>query len=111
MKRAVLWLFVLGLVGGLGYGAWRYAGERRFAATRFGEGSRTVNIPAGTGLRALSRLLAEAHVVSDANRFYFRYLFNRDPPFLDNALAGLGYDQENADPYGRILSLWIRMSW
>lgn len=38
-------------------------------------------------------------------------LFNRDPPFLDNALAGLGYDQENADPYGRILSLWIRMSW
>ena len=71
MKRAVLWLFVLGLVGALGYGAWRYAGERRFTATRFGEGSRTVNIPVGTGLRALSRLLAEAHVVSDANRFYF----------------------------------------
>jgi iron complex outermembrane recepter protein len=38
-------------------------------------------------------------------------LFNRDPPFLDNALAGLGYDQENADPYGRIVSLRIRKDW
>ncbi len=38
-------------------------------------------------------------------------LFNRDPPFLNNALAALGYDQENADPYGRILSLWIRRNW
>lgn len=38
-------------------------------------------------------------------------LFNRDPPFLNNALAGLGYDQENADPYGRIVSLWIRRNW
>jgi outer membrane receptor protein involved in Fe transport len=38
-------------------------------------------------------------------------LFNRDPPFLNNALAGLGYDQENADPYGRIVSLWIRKDW
>jgi UPF0755 protein len=70
MKRAILWLFVLAILGTLGFGAWRYADERKFAATRFGEGSRTVNIPAGTGPRALARLLAEGHVVSDANRFY-----------------------------------------
>lgn len=38
-------------------------------------------------------------------------LFDRDPPFLNNALAGLGYDQENADPYGRIVSLRIRKNW
>ena len=38
-------------------------------------------------------------------------LFDRDPPFLNNALAGLGYDQENADPYGRIVSLRIRKDW
>jgi iron complex outermembrane recepter protein len=38
-------------------------------------------------------------------------LFNRDPPFLNNTLAGLGYDQENADPYGRIVSLRIRKNW
>jgi UPF0755 protein len=70
MKRAILWLFILGVLGAFGYGAWRYADERKFAATLFGEGSRTVNIPAGTGPRALARLLADAHVVSDANRFY-----------------------------------------
>src|SRR5207237_7163291 len=41
-----------------------------FVATRFGEGSRTVSIPAGTGPRALAKLLAEANVVSDGNRFF-----------------------------------------
>ncbi len=38
-------------------------------------------------------------------------LFNRDPPFLNNQIVGIGYDQENADPYGRLLSLQIRKSW
>jgi iron complex outermembrane recepter protein len=38
-------------------------------------------------------------------------LFNVSPPFLNNQLAGLGYDQENADPYGRQLSLQIRKAW
>ncbi len=38
-------------------------------------------------------------------------LFNRDPPFLNNAAAAIGYDQENADPFGRMLSLLIRKSW
>lgn len=38
-------------------------------------------------------------------------LFNRDPPFLNNAIARLGYDQENADPYGRLVSLRIRKNW
>jgi iron complex outermembrane receptor protein len=38
-------------------------------------------------------------------------VFNRDPPFLNNAAAGIGYDQENADPYGRMLSLLIRKNW
>ena len=38
-------------------------------------------------------------------------LFNRDPPFLNNQIVGIGYDQENADPYGRLISLQIRKSW
>jgi outer membrane receptor protein involved in Fe transport len=38
-------------------------------------------------------------------------LFNADPPFLNNAIAGLGYDQENADPFGRLLSVQIRKTW
>ncbi|HEY4212035.1 MAG TPA: TonB-dependent receptor [Steroidobacteraceae bacterium] len=38
-------------------------------------------------------------------------LFNRPPPFLNNQIVGIGYDQENADPYGRLLNLRIRKSW
>ena len=38
-------------------------------------------------------------------------VFNVSPPFLNNAVARLGYDQENADPLGRLLSLQIHKSW
>jgi outer membrane receptor protein involved in Fe transport len=37
-------------------------------------------------------------------------LFDRDPPFLNN-LVGVGYDQENADIMGRIVSFTIRQKW
>src|SRR5437899_2771127 len=70
MKRAILWLLALGLIAAVAVVGWRLVDERRFAATRFGEGSRTVNIPPGTGPHALGRLLADARVVSDANRFF-----------------------------------------
>ncbi len=38
-------------------------------------------------------------------------LFNLSPPFLNNSTARLGYDQENADPYGRLISLQVRKAW
>ncbi len=38
-------------------------------------------------------------------------LFNQGPPFLNNQVAGLGYDQENADPYGRLISIQVRKTW
>jgi iron complex outermembrane recepter protein len=38
-------------------------------------------------------------------------VFNVSPPFLNNQIAGLGYDQENADPDGRLLSLQVRKNW
>jgi iron complex outermembrane receptor protein len=38
-------------------------------------------------------------------------LFNVSPPFLNNQIAALGYDQENADPNGRQLSIQIRKAW
>jgi len=38
-------------------------------------------------------------------------LLNSSPPFLNNATAGLGYDQENADPIGRLLSIQVRKNW
>ncbi|MEP7245449.1 MAG: TonB-dependent receptor [Gammaproteobacteria bacterium] len=37
-------------------------------------------------------------------------LFDKDPPFLNNAL-GLGYDQENADITGRFVSFTLRQNW
>jgi iron complex outermembrane receptor protein len=38
-------------------------------------------------------------------------LLNQSPPFLNNAIAHIGYDQENADPYGRLVSLQVRKTW
>ncbi len=40
-----------------------------------------------------------------------RNVFNVDPPFLNNQVTYIGYDQENADPYGRLLSLQLRKKW
>jgi len=38
-------------------------------------------------------------------------VFNVSPPFLNNQIAAIGYDQENADPDGRLLSLQVRKTW
>jgi outer membrane receptor protein involved in Fe transport len=38
-------------------------------------------------------------------------LFNVNPPFLNNAAVQIGYDQENADLYGRLVSFEIRKRW
>jgi outer membrane receptor protein involved in Fe transport len=40
-----------------------------------------------------------------------RNVFNVDPPFFNNQATYIGYDQENADPYGRLLSLQLRKRW
>ena len=40
-----------------------------------------------------------------------RNVFNANPPFLNNQLTDIGYDQENANPYGRQLSLQLRKRW
>jgi iron complex outermembrane receptor protein len=40
-----------------------------------------------------------------------RNVFNTDPPFLNNQAQFIGYDQENANPYGRQLSLQLRKLW
>jgi outer membrane receptor protein involved in Fe transport len=56
--------------------------------------------PFGTGL--LQNTLVELNAVN---------VFNVGPPFLNNQVAALGYDQENADPDGRLLSLQVRKTW
>lgn len=40
-----------------------------------------------------------------------RNVFNVNPPFLNNQAVYIGYDQENADPYGRLLSLQLSKKW
>jgi len=77
MKRAILWLFAVVILGGLAFAAWRLNDERTFAATPFGEGGRTVVVPPGSGPHALAKLLADARIVSDADRFYTHLHFFR----------------------------------
>jgi iron complex outermembrane receptor protein len=38
-------------------------------------------------------------------------VFDRPPPFLVNRVASLGYDQENGDLTGRVISVGIRKKW
>ena len=74
MKRfltAVLLLLVLVGIGGGTLFWWRERQLDGFARTAFGgTGPREVNIPAGSGPRAVSTLLARAGVVSDPELFY-----------------------------------------
>jgi iron complex outermembrane receptor protein len=58
--------------------------------------------PPTFGSNLLQNTLIELNIIN---------VFNQSPPFLNNATAGLGYDQENADPYGRMVSIQARKSW
>lgn len=77
MKRFVGWLFTLVVLGAVVFAGWRYLDERAFASTRFGQGSRTVVVPARSGPHQLAQLLANSGVVSDARRFYFHLHYFR----------------------------------
>jgi len=70
VKRAILSIFVLVLLGVGGFFGYRYWDERQFAAEQFGQGTRVVAIPPRTGPHQLALLLAKAGIVSDAQRFY-----------------------------------------
>jgi len=70
VKRAILSIFVLVLLGAAAFLGYRLWDERKFAATQFGEGTRSVVIPPRTGPHQLAQLLAKAGIVSDPQRFY-----------------------------------------
>jgi len=73
MKRLLAVLGVVLVLGALGTVGFWYAVDGRlggFATTPFGDGARTVEIPAGTNPKGVARLLAEAKVVSDADLMY-----------------------------------------
>jgi UPF0755 protein len=77
MKRALFWLFGLAILAGLGWAAFRLWDEHRFASTPFGEGTRIVVVPPGTGPHTLAHLLAGGRAVSDEKRFYLHQHFFR----------------------------------
>jgi iron complex outermembrane recepter protein len=66
----------------------------------------TVDLHATYALGTASDWLGRTTVALSADN-----LFDTNPPFLNNSLAGLGYDQENGDLIGRMLSLSVRTRW
>jgi UPF0755 protein len=77
--KAVLYAILIAMLAAGAYLVFRYERERRFAATPFGAGTRVVNIPQGSGPRALAKLLASSGVVSSEQAFYEHvHWFRRD---------------------------------
>ncbi|MEX2488016.1 MAG: TonB-dependent receptor [Pseudomonadales bacterium] len=42
---------------------------------------------------------------------HVRNLLNKNPPFVDAAISGVGFDASNADPFGRFASVQLSKSW
>jgi iron complex outermembrane recepter protein len=109
----------LRLRGSLG---WRYGRFRTVSAVNFTNGYRdTASVPqrrvrswTTVDMKLIYDMpggesgswLDQTRVQLDAQN-----VFNIDPPFLNNQVMGIGYDQENANPYGRILRLTLVKRW
>ncbi len=87
MKKVLLALLLLGLLAGAVVGGWYLQRERRvtaFAGTSvtLPEAGVTVNVPPGTGARAVARLIADAGLVPDAELFYLYIRRQNAGPWL-----------------------------
>ena len=100
---------------------WQYRGWQAQVAANFTDGYRdTASIP-GRSVRSWTTFdvqlaydfASDAHAWLQGLRIELnaRNVFNVDPPFLNNQVTFIGYDQENANPYGRQLSLQLRKKW
>jgi UPF0755 protein len=73
VKKALLAVLAL-LLAGAGVAAFLYfhneAAITAFAAESFGDGTRVVEIPQGSGPKAVAKLLADGKVISDADLMY-----------------------------------------
>ncbi len=73
MKKVLVLVLAVLVLGAAGAAAWWYFNEQRvteFAAASFGDGTRVVEIPAGTNPKGVAKLLADGKVVSDADLMY-----------------------------------------
>lgn len=78
MKRALIWTLALVVLAALAASAFLLQQQRTFASEKFGApAARVVNVPSGTGPHALARLLAEASVISNEQRFYWHLHYFR----------------------------------
>jgi iron complex outermembrane recepter protein len=88
--------------------------------TNFDNGYRDVQSTPNRGVHSFTTLDLQLRYRIDGSRPGFlantevaltaENLFNSSPPFLNNP-QGIGYDQENADLTGRILSVDVRKRW
>lgn len=102
-------------------GGWQYRGWGTLVAANFTNSYRdTASIPQRRIDAWTTIDLQLRYDFPDAARYGLRgtrielnarNVFNIDPPFLNNQAAYIGYDQENADPYGRLLSLQLSKKW
>ena len=103
-----------------GSAAWEFAGFGASIATNFTNSYRnTASIPAQRVDSWTTVDVQLRYDFSDDSSWLHgtrlelnaRNVFNVDPPYLDNQSRDIGYDQENATPYGRQLSLEARKTW
>jgi outer membrane receptor protein involved in Fe transport len=100
---------------------WQFAGFGALVAANFANGYHDIASTPPRRIDSWTTIDVQLRydIPDDANRWLrgtrielnAHNVFNQDPPFLNNQIVGIGYDQENANPYGRVLSLELRKSW
>jgi iron complex outermembrane receptor protein len=100
---------------------WQFAGFGALVAANFANGYHDVASTPPRRIDSWTTIDVQLRydIPDDANRWLratrielnAHNVFNQDPPFLNNQIVGIGYDQENANPYGRVLSLELRKNW
>jgi outer membrane receptor protein involved in Fe transport len=103
-----------------GAGSWQYGGWRTSALVTYYDNYRDLASTPNRHVRSWTTLdLSLAYATGKDHAAAFSGLtfalsaenvFDQDPPFLNNQV-GLGYDQENGELTGRILSFSVRKNW
>jgi outer membrane receptor protein involved in Fe transport len=106
------------LLGSLG---WRAGGAKAaLVANHIGDYENTRQLPAQHVSSWTTWNLSAGYEFSEAAdsfmrnvdiSLHVRNLLNRNPPFVDAAVSGVGFDVSNADPFGRFAAVQLSKSW